>query len=297
MSHTVAVTGATGHVGGGLARGLRERGVNVRAVGRHADRLMAVAPGVDVRVAALDDVGALTKAFEGADAAFVLIPPSYGEKDFRGYQRRMGDSIVRAVEAARVPRVVTLSSIGADVESGNGPIAGLHELEKRLEAIAGLHVLHLRPTYFMENELNSIGLIKSAGIGGSALKADKPIPLVATRDIAAAAVPILADPTFTGHSFRELLGPRDYTPRELTRILGEAVGRPELPHVEFPYDDTRKGLEKAGISPDLARLFVEMYEAFNEGRVRPIQGRGPQTTTPTTFEAFAKEVFAPAYGG
>src|SRR5262245_962710 len=242
MSHTVAVTGATGHVGGGLARGLRERGVDVRVVGRNEDRLKAVAPGAEVRRAALDDTAALTKAFEGAAAPFVLIPPSDGEKDFRGYQRRIGDSIVSALGAARVPRVVTLSSIGAEVESGTGPIAGLHEFEKRLEAIPGLHVLHLRPTYFMENELNSIAMIKSAGIGGSALKADRAIPLVATRDIAAAAVPILADATFTGHSFRELLGPRDYAPRELTKILGEAVGNPDLRHVEFTYDDTRKGI-------------------------------------------------------
>jgi uncharacterized protein YbjT (DUF2867 family) len=297
MSHTVAVTGATGHVGGGLARGLRERGVDVRAIGRHEDRLRAVAPGVDARVAALDDVGALTRALEGASAAFLLIPPSYGETDFRAYQRRLGDAIVRAVEASGVPRVVTLSSIGAEAESGTGPIAGLHELEKRLDAIPGRHVLHLRPAYFMENELNTIGLIRSAGIGGSALEPDRPFSLVATRDIAAAAVEILAEAKFTGRTFRELLGPREYTPREVTRLLGESVGRPDLPHVQFGYEDTKKAIVQAGISPDVARLFVEMYQAMNEGRVRSLEGRGPQNTTPTTFEAFAKDVFAPAYNG
>jgi len=295
MSHTVAVTGATGHVGAPLVRALREKGVAVRAIGRHLDRLNALAPGVDSRVAALDDVPALTKALEGADVVYALIPPSYGETDFRGYQRRLGDSIARAVEAAGVPRALTLSSLGADVESGTGPIAGLRDLEKRLEAVPRLNVLHLRPTYFMENELNSIALIKTAGISGSAIKADHAFPLVATRDIAAAAAEILVDPTFTGHSFRELLGPRDYTPRQLTGIIGAAIGRPDLPHVEFAYEDTLKALVGAGISADLARLFVEMYEAFNEGRVRSLQGRGPASTTPTTFETFAREVFVPAY--
>jgi uncharacterized protein YbjT (DUF2867 family) len=282
-------------VGAPLVRALRDKGVGVRAIGRHADRLKALAPGVDVRVAALDDVPALTRAFEGAAVVYALIPPSFGETDFRAYQRRIGDSIAQAVQAARVPRVVALSSLGADAPSGNGPIAGLHEFEKRLEAIPGLNVLHLRPTYFMENELNNIGLIKSAGINGSALKADQLFPLVATRDIAAAAAQILVDPSFTGHSFRELLGPRDYTPRELTRLIGENIHRPDLPHVEFTYEDTQKALVGAGISPDLARLYVEMYQAFNEGRVRSLQGRRPETTTPTTFETFARDVFAAVY--
>jgi uncharacterized protein YbjT (DUF2867 family) len=179
----------------------------------------------------------------------------------------------------------------------NGPIAGLHLLEKRLDQIEGLHVVHLRPTYFMENELNSIGLIKSAGITGSPLKAEQAIPMIATRDIAAVATELLANPTFTGRSFRELLGPRDYAPRDTARILGQAIGKPELPYVQFPPADAHKAMVAAGLSPSLADDYVEMYDAFNEGRVRSLQGRSAATTTPTTLEDFARGSFAPAYGG
>jgi uncharacterized protein YbjT (DUF2867 family) len=296
MSQVVTVTGATGRVGRQLVRRLRDQGVRVRAVARHADGLSALGDGIEAHAGSLEDTAFLTQAFAGADAVFAMVPPSYGERDFRAYQRRVGDSIAAAVAAARVSRVVTLSSIGADRDGGNGPIAGLYDLEKRIEAVAGVHVVHLRPTFFMENELNTVGLIKSAGITGSALKAENAIPMIATRDIAEAAASLLAPATFTGRSVRELLGPRDYSPRETARILGAAIGRPELPFVEFSYDDTKKALVGAGMSDDVARLFVEMYEGFNEGRVRTVQGRGPATTTPTSLDTFAKEVFAPAFG-
>jgi uncharacterized protein YbjT (DUF2867 family) len=296
MSGTVAVTGATGHVGDGLVRALRTRGVPVRAIGRSAERLSGlVATGAEAAVGSLDDTAFLTKTFEGSAAVFAMIPPHYTAADNRAHQRAIAESLARAVEASGVKRVVTLSSVGADLASGNGPIAGLHILEKRLEQIAGLHVLHLRPTYFMENDLSSIGLIKSAGILGSPLKADLAFPLIATRDIAAAAADNLAAPTFEGRSFRELLGPREYTRRESARILGEATGKPELPYVEFSFEDTRGALLGAGLSPSLADDFLEMYAAFNGGRIRSLQGRTAATTTPTTLEEFARTVFAPAF--
>jgi uncharacterized protein YbjT (DUF2867 family) len=296
MSGVVAVTGATGHVGSGLVRALRTRGVPVRAVGRSAERLAGlVETGAEAAVGSIEDAAFLVKTFEGAAAVFAMIPPHYGAPDNRAYQRSIVESLARAVEKAGVKRAVTLSSVGADLASGNGPIAGLHILEKRLEQVSGLHVVHLRPAYFMENELSSIGLIKSAGITGSPLKADAAFPMIATRDIAAVAADLLATPTFEGHSFRELLGPREYTPRESARILGEAIGKPELPYVEFSFEDTRRALVGAGLSPSLADDFLEMYAGFNGGRVRALQGRSAATTTPTTLEEFARTVFAPAF--
>lgn len=295
MARTVTVTGATGHVGAELVKQLRDSGVRVRAVARSGERLKALGDGVETFAGSLDDGALLRRAFAGADVVFAMVPPSYGEKDFRAYQRRIGDSIAAAVADARVTRVVALSSLGAESDRGNGPIAGVHDLEKRLEAVPGLHVVHLRPAYFMENELNSIGLIKSAGITGSPLKANQPMPLVATRDIAAVAAGLLASPTFTGRSVREILGPRDYTPREAARILGGAIGKPDLPYVEFSYEDTKKALLGFGFSEDVAQKFVEMYEGSNEGRIRPIEGRTPANTTATTLETFAREVFAPAF--
>ena len=102
------------------------------------------------------------------------------------------------------------SSVGAELPEGTGLIAGVHVLEQLVDKIAGVHVVHLRPGYFMENHLHQVGMIKGMGINGSPLLADLPIGMVATRDIAAVAAEYLANPTFTGREVRYLLGPRDW---------------------------------------------------------------------------------------
>jgi uncharacterized protein YbjT (DUF2867 family) len=196
-----------------------------------------------------------------------------------------------ALEAARVPRVVSLSSVGADLDRDNGPIAGLHDLEQRLDRLAGASVLHLRPGFFMENQLNTIPMMKSMSINGSAMRGDVAIPQIATRDIGEVAAARLLALDFQGHEVQELHGQRDLTMEEATRALGKAVGRPDLKYVPFPYDEARKGLVQAGLTEDLASLYVEMQRGFNEGKVKPTQARSARTTTPTSIETFAETVF------
>ena len=194
-----------------------------------------------------------------------------------------------------MPRVVTLSSVGADQPSGNGPVAGLHDLEQAVAGIAALHAVHVRAGFFMENHLQSLGLIKSTGINGSPLKADLPIAMIATKDLAAFALGFLADPTFTGQTAREAYAARPYTMAEATTILGTAIGKPALPYVHFSYDDARKAMVQAGLTADIAGLYVEMYQALNEGRMKTLEPLSAANSTPTTLEEFAK-VFATAYG-
>jgi len=296
MSHLVAVTGATGHVGSALAAQLLDRGVSVRAIGRQAERLAPlVAKGAEARTGDLSDTAFLTEAFHGADAAFVMVPPHYNVPDPRADQRRIGASLAEALEDAAVPRAVALSSVGASLHSGTGPIAGLHEFEEMLRTISGLSVLVIRAAFFMENHLASIPLIRSAGTNGSSLRGDLPLPMAATRDIAAAAAEILSAPAFSGHSVREVLGPRDYTMREASAILGAAIGKPDLAYAQFGYDDFRRALVGVGFSPAAADAIVEMNDAFNTGRIQATFKRTRANTTPITLKEFARDVFAPAY--
>jgi uncharacterized protein YbjT (DUF2867 family) len=296
MSHLVTITGVTGNIGKVLAERLLARGVKVRAVARQAERLAPlVAKGAEARAGSLEDTAFLTEAFRGAQAVFAMIPPHYNVPDIRADQRRLATTLAGALKQAGAPRVVALSSVGAGLPAGTGPIAGLHEFEEALKAIPGLSMVALRPAFFMENHLTAIHLIKSAGINGSALRADIPLSMVATRDIAAIAAEYLVAPIFQGHTVREVLGPRDYTYREATSILGAAIGKPDLAYVEFSYEEFRKGLLGAGFSESATDAFVEMYDAFNAGRIQRTVSRGPAHTTPTTLEHFAREVFAPAF--
>jgi uncharacterized protein YbjT (DUF2867 family) len=116
--------------------------------------------------------------------------------------------------------------------------------------------------------------------------------MIATRDIGAAAAAAIATRDFKGVEVRNLLGPRDLSLAEVTRILGAAIGKPDLAYVQFPYDAYAGALVKAGLSEDMAQLYVEMSRAFNDGIVKVVGGRTPASTTPTTFESFAKELAA-----
>lgn len=295
MAHTVAVTGAAGNVGKELALKLLARGIRVRAIGRSADRLQTLThQGAETWVGSLEDETFLVKALQGVEAVFAMVPPNYVAPDVRAHQKRIVAAIGSALEKAGVKQAVTLSSIGADLPSGTGPIAGLYDLEQRLNAIAGLNLVHLRAAFFMENHLRSVGLIKSMGLNGSPFKTDLPLPMIATRDIATAAAELLAAPSFSGKSARELLGPRDYSSAEATTILGRAIGKPDLRYLEFPYQEARKAMLGMGFSESMADLFVEMQRAMNEGRLVVREKRSAANSTPTTLEEFAK-TFAAVY--
>ncbi len=293
---TIAVIGAGGKVGAHLTRLLLERGHSVRAIGRTAERLLPLVQlGAEARLGTVEDQRFLATAFRNADAVFVMIPPSYANADPPTYQRRVAEAVAEALQEARVRHVVCLSSIGAERAEGNGPIAGLHRLEERLNQIPGLNVVHLRAGYFMENLLAGILMIRNSGINGGAFRADLPLAMIATRDVAAAAVDLLADRQFTGHTARELHGPRALTFREATTILGSAIGKPDLTYVEYAYPDTRGALLATGSSPVMADLFIEMIDAFNRGVIGARESPTTAITTPTTLEEFARTVFAPAF--
>ncbi len=146
----------------------------------------------------------------------------------------------------------------------------------------------------MENQYFDIGLIKHQGISGSSIKGDILFPVIATKDIAHIAYEYLSELGFTGKTVRELLGPRDMSMTEMTKIIGEAIGKPDLPYVEFSYEDAEKGAVDAGLSPDMARLYAEMNKSLNEGIGITAAERTPENTTPTTFEELA-QVFAAVY--
>lgn len=297
MSDPIVVTGATGHVGGRVADRLLEAGHEVRAVSRDEGRLRPlVERGAEPRAGSLEDPDFVAGLLEGAGAAFLMIPPVL--EDYAGFQRRVSEACATGLPGSGVDRVVSLSSVGAHVSEGTGPILGLRRNERRLDEVEGVDVLHLRPSFFMENYLEEMGaleMIREQGVLGSPLRADLPLAQIATRDIGDEAAERLAAGDFDGRSTRELLGPRDYTMEETARILGSAVGKPDLPYVRFDYDDVRASMVDGGMPEATADGYVEMYRAFNVGRVQPREERSPANTTPTTMEAWAEEVFAPAY--
>ena len=291
----ITVMGASGHVGGQIADLLVESGERVRALGRSVEKLKGVADkGATVLTGDAGDAMFLADAFRGADAAFALLPPDVGAADYRRQQDEQGEAIVAAIRESGLRHVAFLSSLGADLAEGTGPIAGLHAQEKRLRRLSGVDVLVLRPAYFFENFFDTMGLVKHQGINGGPIAPDLPFPMIATRDIAEVAARALRQRDWHGVVVRELLGERDLTFAEATRIIGAQIGKPDLSYVQFPYPDFTASLVQMGISPNVAGLYAEMARAVNEGRVKSREGRRSENTTPTRFETFA-ETLAGAY--
>jgi len=290
------VLGASGHSGHVVAKNLLERGQKVRVVGRSADRLQSFASqGAEVFVADASDAPALSKALRGADAAYVLVPPNPTSHDYRAYQDRISDAIASAVQNSGIKRVVSLSSIGADKPSGTGPVVGLYNLEQKLKQIEGANLLHLRAGYFMENTLPQVAVVRMMGSVAGPIRADLKLAMIATRDIGAAAAEALLDGDFRGQQTKELQGQRDLTYTEMAAIIGQAIGKPELGYVQAPDEQLRGALVQMGMSANMAGLILEMAGAMNTGHMKALEPRSAENTTPTSFETFVEEEFAPAY--
>ena len=290
------VLGASGHTGEVVATNLLARGQKVRVVGRNPEHLKSLAQlGAEALAADATDAASLTNAFKGAEGAYVLIPPNIGINDARAYQERISDAIAAAVRTASVKHVVALSSIGADKASGTGPVVGLHHLEQKLNALDGVNVLNLRAGYFMENTLPQAGVIRSLGSVIGPIAPSLKLPMIATGDIGNAAADALSRRDFHGKQTRELQGQRDLDYTEVTRIIGNAIGKPSLAYVQGHDDQLRPALQQMGMSANMAGLLLEMAKSLNSGYMKALEPRSPENTTPTSYETFVKEEFLPAY--
>jgi uncharacterized protein YbjT (DUF2867 family) len=290
------VLGASGHTGHVVATNLLTRGQKVRVVGRNSLHLQPLASkGAEPFIADVCDASALVKAFEPADSAYIMIPPNLTSKDPLGYADRLSDAIFAAAQKSGIKNIVVLSSIGAELASGTGPVVGLHNLEQKLNQIAQANVLFLRAAYFMENTLPQANAIRKMGNAAGPLSPDLSIPMIATRDIGNVASDVLLHPTIHGKQVRELHGQRDLTYTEVAATVGEAIGKPDLKYVQITGDQFRDVLVQTGMSLQVANLLREMTNALNSGKMHPLEPRTPQNTTPTAYETFVNGSFVPAY--
>lgn len=290
------IIGATGHTGYAAANRLIVEGKKVRAVGTNLEHLKPLAlKGAEPFVANVMDKDSVTKAFAGAEAVYVMFPPNEKTQDYLAQAEQMTEAYAFAIEKNGVKYAVSLSSMGADKAEKTGPIVGLHRLEERLNRISGLHTLHLRAAYFMENTLGQADAIAQMGSTVGLLRPDLKIPLIATRDIGDFAGEALSRLEFAGHRVQELHGQRDLSYAEITSVIGSAIGRPDVKYSQLSPEQFRQTLVRIGISENMAAGLTEMAESINSGYVKFIEPRSPRNTTPTSYEQFVTETFLPIY--
>jgi uncharacterized protein YbjT (DUF2867 family) len=175
---------------------------------------------------------------------------------------------VDAITGNNIKNVVVLSSIGAHMGNGAGPVDGLADFEDLLKKHSDINVKFLRPSYFMYNLFAMIPLIKGMNIaGGNFGGTDEKLILVHTSDIAAAAAEELLALNFTGFSVRYIAGD-EKTGAEIATALGEAIGKPDIPWIVFSDEQSLEGMKQAGLTETMAEGYTTMGRALREGKMQ-----------------------------
>jgi len=258
------VLGASGNTGKVVAQTLLSQNRSVRVIVRDAAKGEAWRKaGADVSLADVEESAALKRAFSGAEGAYVLLPPNFSSSQVRADNNRRASTIATAIEAAGVPHVVMLSSIGAQQPSGTGPVLALRDAEATFTR-GRAAATFLRAAYFMENWGGALSGV-ARGVLPTFLSAYKAIPLVATRDAGIAAARLLAEGG-SGKRVIELAGPHEYSPRDVAATLARMVEKP-IAVREEPEEAMRPALMGAGMNSEWARLFQELTHGLNVGTV------------------------------
>lgn len=282
------ISGASGRVGSSVSNHLLRSGARVRVLVRTrvaADAWRA--RGAEAHEVSLEDRAALGDALEGAAGFFSLLPFDLTVAEPAAHADRLIESIAAAVADRRVPRVVMLSSVGAERTSGTGPIIGLHRLEVALRA-TGTRLTALRSTHFQEKVADVIEIARATGLYPVfASSADVPLPMVATVDVGVIAADRLVEPQ-DADEVVDVLGPIA-TEREVAALLGDALGR--VLRVELvPEAQWLTTLTDAGFMPGAAHELAELYRADDRGLLLPRGQRAAHGSTPlaATIDALVR---------
>lgn len=256
-----AITGITGQVGGVVARTLRQAGKQVRAVVRDpAKGANWKQQGCEVALADMGDAPALKKAFAATEGVFILLPPIFDPSPGFPEARQLVAAVREALDAARPPKVVCISTIGAQATRPN-LLQQLQILEQGLASLP-LPVTYLRAAWFIDNAAWDVAPARACGVIPSFLQPlDRPVPMVAAADVGRTAAELLQE-SWQGHRVVELEGPRRLSPNDLAAGFARVLGR-EVRMEAVPRDHWKALFMAQGMKNPTPR--IQMLEGFNEG--------------------------------
>lgn len=287
----IIVSGSLGNIGKPLTANLVAAGHDVTVISSNADKKSAIENlGAKAAIGSVSDSGFLTETLKGADALFAMTPPNLGGQNVIANTTEAGRAFAKAISETNIKRVVMLSSIGADLPTGNGPIAGLYHIEKLYNEL-NTSITFLRAGYFYTNFYNDVPMIKGAGIMGGNFPADVKIPLVHPKDIAQAVAEEIVK-TSEGKNIRYIISDVR-TPDDAAKTLGTAISKSDLPWVEFTDEQSLEGMKQAGIPEEIAGLYTEMGTGLRNGKIaEDFLKSNLSVDGKTKLEDFAKEFAA-----
>ncbi|OXA80425.1 Uncharacterized conserved protein YbjT, contains NAD(P)-binding and DUF2867 domains [Flavobacterium aquidurense] len=265
----IIITGSLGNISKPLATALVQKGHDITVITSDAEKQTSIeALGAKAAIGSVEDVTFLTTTFTGADTVYCMIPrANYFDPnlDLDAFTRKIGNNYAEAISKSGIKRVVFLSSIGAHLKENSGIIQRYNEIEAVLKQLQDVSITFMRPTSFYYNLLAYIPMIKNAGIIAANYGADQMIPWVSPNDIAEAISEELTTPP-DGKKVRYVAS-EEVTGDETARILGEAIGKPDLEWKLISDEETLNGLVSIGMQPKIAQGLVEMYAGLYNGQL------------------------------
>lgn len=288
------ITGSIGHISKPIVAALVEAGHQVVVItSKPQNQAPIEALGATAAVGSVQDAAFVNATFADADAVYTMIPPIWNTTDWRASQNEVARIYTQAIEQSSIKHVVNLSSIGAHLGNGAGPIDGLADFEQLLNQLSGVKVTHLRPSFFYYNLLSQVGLLKHMGIMGANYATDsEKLALVHTDDIAAVAIRKLLDLDFE-HRSVTYIASDERTGAEIAQVLSGAVGKP-APWVAFTDEQAKEGMLQAGLLETHAEGYVQLGQAMRNGTLQEDYLRSQAVRGSVKLEDFARE-FVRAY--
>ena len=264
----IILAGSLGHISKPLTGELVQNGHQVVVISSNKEREKQIqALGAEAAIGSLQDVDFLTSTFGGADLIYSMVPPAnYFDHslDLLTYYRIFGGNYAKAIKQSGVNRVVNLSSIGAHMDKGNGILLGTHHVEQLLNGLpADVSITHIRPTEFYYNLLPHVHTAKNKGYIAFNTSIGVLNSWVSPLDIAHVIAEEISTP-FVGRKVRYVAS-EEITYAELIRILGNAIGNPELAWLTLTDEQMRDGLIAIGMNSTIAADMTQMYAAINSG--------------------------------
>ncbi len=282
------IMGAKSHIGFSLTQKILSAGKPVRILLRnHSNVKSLIQKGAELRAGNFMDQDYMRNAFADTRIVFVMIPITFFLPEFSQYQKKQVDIITNSIAANSVKFVVSLSSLGVQLNQHDGAISGFHYLEQQLNAMPDIHVLHLRPGYFMENFYAQVPIIRQYGIMVAPFRGDRPFNMIASMDVANYAARRMLILDFRDKHYQYLLGPKDRTMNEVVHIIGHAIGEPDLSFHQLPEETFVKAIVCALISREKALKMDYYFKLINPYTLMQGVVRTRGNTMPTFFEQFA----------
>ncbi len=284
----IIVTGSLGHMSKPLAEILVKDGHNVTVISSAAERKNEIESlGATAAIGSLDDADFVAETFSGADAVYCMIPPNGKETNQVAYYKRIANNYNQAITKAGIKRVVHLSSWGADLSEGTGMILGSHNAEIILDSLESAAVTHLRAVSLMYNLYSFTGMIKNAGMIAANYGGDDKISWVHSNDVASAAAEELAKKSDTQKV--RYVASEEKTANETAKIIGEAIGKPDLEWHLITDEEEKENLLKYGVPDNIAQSVTDLYRSIHNGKLGEDYEKHKPEMGKTKLKDFAKE--------